>query len=132
MKYSEILHEDKEKLSSLKRSFNQAYIKHFDTPKKIDFKDIKNVKVFVFFSFSPHLSFIEFIYQIRKAGKKIVFIQDNHQFSIHQGSVNSIIFKCPVISIFFSLNFSVIKTDVKGVAYILHLSLGQICAIAPI
>lgn len=90
-------HQDKEKLSSLKRSFNQSYIKHFDTPKKIDFKDIKNVKVFVFFSFSPHLSFIEFIYQIRKAGKKIVFIQDNHQFSIHQGSVNSIIFKSDLI-----------------------------------
>tara|TARA_B100001109_G_scaffold254632_1_gene254927 strand:+ start:376 stop:1917 length:1542 start_codon:yes stop_codon:yes gene_type:complete len=90
-------HQDKEKLSSLKRSFNNTYIKHFDTPEKIQFNEIKNAKLFVFFSFSPHLSFIKFIYQIRKAGKKIVFIQDNHQFSIHQGSVNSIIFKSDLI-----------------------------------
>ena len=90
-------HQDKAKLSSLKRRFNQEYINHFDTPEKIQFDTIKNVKVFLFFSFSPHLSFIKFIYQIRKAGKKIVFIQDNHQFSIHQGSVNSIIFKSDLI-----------------------------------
>jgi len=85
-------HQDKAKLSSLKRLFNHQYIKHFETPEKIDFNDIQNIKAFVFLSFSPHLSFIKFIYQIRKAGKKIIFFQDNHQFSIHQGSVNSIIF----------------------------------------
>ena len=90
-------YQDKEKLSSLKRSFNQEYINHFDSPENIKFDSIKNVKVFLFFSFSPHLSFIEFIHQIRKAGKKIVFIQDNHQFSIHQGNVNSIIFKSDLI-----------------------------------
>jgi hypothetical protein len=90
-------HQDKEKLSFLKRIFNQGYIKHFDTPEKIEFDAIKNVKAFVFLSFSPHLSFIKFIYQIRKAGKKIVFLQDNHQFSIHQGSVNSMIFTSDLI-----------------------------------
>ena len=91
-------HQDKEKLSFLKRSFNQGYIKHFDTPEKIEFDAIKNVKAFIFLSFSPHLSFIEFIYQIRKAGKKIIFFQDNHQFSIHQGTVNSMIFKSDLIA----------------------------------
>ncbi|MDA9141057.1 hypothetical protein N9O22_03775 [Gammaproteobacteria bacterium] len=85
-------HQDKAKLSSLRMIFNQEYIKHFDTPEIIDFDHIQNVKAFVFLSFSPHLSFIKFIYQIRKAGKKIIFFQDNHQFSIHQGSVNSMIF----------------------------------------
>ena len=90
-------YQDKEKLSSLKRSFNQEYIYHLDSPENIEFDTIKNVKVFLFFSFSPHLSFIKFIYQIRKAGKKIVFIQDNHQFSIHQGTVNSIIFQSDLI-----------------------------------
>ena len=44
---------------------------------------------------------------------------------------NWTIFKCCVISIFFSLNFSVIRTEVKGVAYILHLRSGQTCDIAP-
>jgi len=33
--------------------------------------------------------------------------------------------KCLVISIFFSLNFSITKLAVNGVAYILHLSSGQ-------
>ena len=51
------------------------------------------IRAFVFFSFSPHLSFIKFIHQIKKANKKIVFLQDNHQFSIHQGTVNSMIFE---------------------------------------
>ena len=40
--------------------------------------------------------------------------------------------KLPVISICFSLNFSLIKTAVKGVAKILHFNFGQRCAIAPI
>ena len=35
------------------------------------------------------------------------------------------------ISIFFSLNFSSIRAAVKGVAYILHLRSGHICATAP-
>ena len=90
-------HQDKDKLSFLKKSFNQEYIKHFDTPKKLKFDTIKNVKAFIFLSFSPHLSFIEFIHQIRKADKKIIFFQDNHQFSIHQGAVNSMIFKSDLI-----------------------------------
>jgi len=38
---------------------------------------------------------------------------------------NSIIFKSFVISMCFSLNFSLIKSAVKGVAKILHLSLGH-------
>ena len=42
------------------------------------------------------------------------------------------IFKYLVLSICFSLNFSVIKIAVKGVAKILHLSCGHKCAIAPI
>ena len=46
--------------------------------------------------------------------------------------LSSFIFKNGLISIFFSLNFSEIKTLVNGVAYILHFSFGQICAIAPI
>jgi hypothetical protein len=58
---------------------------------------MKNIRAFVFFSFSPHLSFIKFIHQIRKANKKIVFLQDNHQFSIHQGTVNSMIFESDLI-----------------------------------
>jgi len=90
-------YQDKEKLSSLKKTFNQEYINHLDNPENIKFDSIKNVKVFLFFSFSPHLSFIKFIHQIRDAGKKIAFMQDNHQFSIHQGSVNSIIFKSDLI-----------------------------------
>ena len=35
------------------------------------------------------------------------------------------------ISIFFSLNFSRIKAAVNGVAYILHLRFGHMCATAP-
>ena len=44
----------------------------------------------------------------------------------------STIFKLFVISIFFSLNFSFIKTAVKGVAKILHFNLGHRWTIAPI
>ena len=58
-------------------------------------------------------------------------------YSILKGSrdtlpFNSTIFKSFVISICFSLNFSLIKIAVKGVAKILHFSFGHKCAIAPI
>ena len=45
---------------------------------------------------------------------------------------NSIIFKSLVMSIFFSLNFSMTNIAVNGVAKILHFNLGHKCAIAPI
>ena len=90
-------HQNPEKLLSIKKSFNQEFIKHFETPEKIDFDTMKNISAFVFFSFSPHLSFIKFVHQIKKANKKIVFFQDNHQFSIHQGTVNSMIFEPDLI-----------------------------------
>ena len=45
---------------------------------------------------------------------------------------NGTIFRKDEISIFFSLNFSVINAAVNGVANNLHLSSGHICATAPI
>ena len=81
-------YQDKEKLSSLKGSFNQEYIHHLDTPEKIESDLIKNVKGVLGVSLSPHLSYIKLIDQIRRGGKKIVLIRENHQDSIHQGSVN--------------------------------------------
>jgi len=83
----------KNKLLELKKSFNQDFIRHFQSLDQLDFNSFLKVKAFIFFSFSPTLPLITFIKKIKDSGKKIIFFQDNHQFSIHKGFVNSIILR---------------------------------------
>lgn len=91
------LQKNNTKLLSLQNNFNQQFISHFSSFKQIDLHNYQNFNFFIFFSFSPSLPFIKFIKEIKKNGKKIILIQDNHQFSIHQGAANSIIFKPDLI-----------------------------------
>ena len=72
---------------------------------------------------------------IRPFGSRIEWV--NVMYSILKGyksivPFNCTILRCLVISMCFSLNFSLISTAVNGVAYILHSSCGHRCAIAPI
>jgi len=54
---------------------------------------IEENEIFIFFSFSPSYNLLNFISMIRATNKKIVMIQDTHQFSLHQGSANSSLVK---------------------------------------
>lgn len=85
--------EEKNKLHDLRERFNHDFIGHFQSFDMLDFNSFLKVKAFIFFSFSPTLPLITFIKKIKDSGKKIILFQDNHQFSIHKGFVNSIILR---------------------------------------
>ena len=90
-------YQDKKKLGTHRRNFNKEYIKHYNRFDELDLKDLLKIKIFVFLSFSPTLQLIELIKKIRLNKKHIVLIQDNHQFSVHRGSINSIILRPDLI-----------------------------------
>ena len=91
------LHANKLKLQSLQNDFNEKFIKHLNNFEEIDIEEFEDCNLCIFFSFSPTLSMVQFIKKIKLAGKKIVLIQDNHQFTVHNGAANSIIFKPDLI-----------------------------------
>ena len=91
------IQKNRKKLIHLKADFNQKFIVHCEGFEKINFQDFKYFNSFIFFSFSPTLPIIQLVKEIKQSGKKIIFIQDNHQFSIHHGAVNSLIFKPDLI-----------------------------------
>lgn len=91
------LQKNRKKLIHFKNNFKQEFVEHFESFEKINFQDFKYFNSFIFFSFSPTLPIIQFVKEIKQSGKKIILIQDNHQFSVHHGAVNSIIFKPDLI-----------------------------------
>ena len=91
------IHKDKDKLHDLKKIFNEEFIEHVNSLDELKFKDCSKKEIFVFFSFSPTFSLINFIRLIKKNNRKVVLIQDNHQFSIHMGSVNSAVLQPDLI-----------------------------------
>ena len=84
---------NKDKLSSIKNQFYDQNIKHFSSVLDINLSNFENNRIFIFLSFSPSLDLINFIYKLKQRNKKIVLIQDNHQFSLHKGSANSALLK---------------------------------------
>lgn len=86
-------YQNKSKLSSHKENFDQSFIRHYESFDQIDILNLSEINIFILFSFSPTLPLVTFLNQIKESQRKIIFIQDNHQFSIHQGSVNSINFR---------------------------------------
>lgn len=85
------------KLRSIKELLGDGDIEHYQSFDDLNFDSFKTVEIFIFFSFSPTLPQIEFVKKIRESKKKIVLIQDNHQFSIHNGVYNSAILEPDLI-----------------------------------
>ena len=91
------IYKNKEKLEAHKAKFKQKFINHYDCFTKININRNSKRNTYIFFSFSPSLPLIKFIHTLRKNKKKIILIQDNHQYSVHKGSVNSILLRPDII-----------------------------------
>ena len=73
--------------------FESNLIEHYRNFDQLDFRRFREVEIFIFFSFSPTFPLLKIYKKIKESNKKIILIQDNHQFSVHKGSVNSIILR---------------------------------------
>jgi len=86
-------HKNQRKLQSHKKNYSQKFISHYSGFEQLDFLRLEDIDIFILYSFSPTLPLINFLNKVKKLNKKLLLIQDNHQFSVHQGSVNSIILR---------------------------------------
>lgn len=91
------IHQNSQKLSSITSFFSDPFIEHHLSLDNINAKNLLTLEAAVFFSFSPTLEMVSFLQKLRDQKIKIILIQDNHQFSIHLGSVNSALLRADIV-----------------------------------